>query len=227
MTKLTSTLLTDDRLQALCQQGEVIERDERGIKVVRLDNGDFLKIFRARRWLSGARLYSHARRFCRNAQRLQTLDIPTVTVKSLHHLSASGHTAVIYQPLTGQTLRQLMQAELPRLTALAGALGKFLAELHDKGIHFHSLHSGNVLLTPDNRFGLIDISDMTIYPWPLMCHTRLRSFQRLGKYREEMKVLDAAFWQALIQGYQKTSGHARRCTLLIMAKIDYLQQPPV
>ncbi len=225
MSELTSTLLTDDRLQALCQQGEVIERDERGIKVMRLDNGDFLKIFRARRWLSGARLYSHARRFCRNARRLQALNIPTVTIKSLHHLSVSGHTAVIYQPLAGQTLRQLMQAELPRLTALAEDLGKFLAELHDKGIHFHSLHSGNVLLTPDNKFGLIDISDMTIYPWPLMCNTRLRSFQRLGKYREEMKVVDTTFWQTMMQGYQQTSAQARRCTASIVSRIDYLKQP--
>ncbi|MDP8567536.1 hypothetical protein [Methylophilus aquaticus] len=218
----SSTLLTDEMLIDLCQGGQVIEQDVRGLKVVRLSNGDFLKIFRARRWLSGARMYSHARRFYRNALRLQARNIPTVTVKSLHHLPKAGHTAVIYQPLAGQTLRQLMQSELPAIKSLAEKLGRFLAELHDQGIHFHSLHSGNVLLTPDGQFGLIDISDMTIYPWPLRCATRVRSFIRLGKYREEMRLLDATFWRSVMHGYSQ-SPRGNNCADTIMASVDYLQ----
>lgn len=217
-----SQLLTDEQLQQMCREGEIIEHDPRGPKVIKLPNGDFLKIFRARRLLSGARMYSHARRFYRNALRLQALKIPTVTVKSLYHLSHSGQTAVVYQPLEGQTLRQLISNDLARLYPLAGKLGIFLATLHDQGVHFHSLHSGNVLLMPDNEFGLIDVSDMTIYAWPLMCATRIRSFARLGKYHEEMAVLDEAFWQAVVHGYQQTSVNAERCVSRILAKIDYL-----
>lgn len=220
-----SQLLTDERLQQMCREGEVIEEDPRGPKVVRLPNGDFLKIFRARRLFSGARLYSHARRFYRNALRLQALKIPTVTVKALYHLSHSGQTAVVYQPLAGETLRQLMSNDLARLYSLAGKLGTFLATLHDQGVHFHSLHSGNVLLMPDNEFGLIDVSDMTIYAWPLMCATRIRSFVRLGKYREEMTVLDKAFWQSVMRAYQQTSISAASCVPRILTKVDYLQGP--
>ncbi|MFQ6403942.1 hypothetical protein ACIDE9_04190 [Methylophilus sp. 'Pure River'] len=219
----TSELLTDERLQQMCRDGEIIEQDPRGPKVVKLADGDFLKIFRARRLFSGARLYSHARRFYRNALRLQALNIPTVTVKSLYHLSRPGHTAVIYQPLAGQTLRQLMATDLSRLQALAAKMGIFLATLHDKGVHFHSLHSGNVLLMPNDEFGLIDVSDMTIYPWSLMCATRIRSFARLGKYREEMAMLDTAFWQAVMRGYQQASMHAGRCVPRLVENIDYLQ----
>ncbi|WP_024929155.1 hypothetical protein [Methylophilus sp. OH31] len=218
-----SQLLTDERLQQMCREGNIIEQDPRGPKVIQLPDGDFLKIFRARRVFSGARLYSHARRFYRNALRLQALDIPTVTVKSLYHLSHSGHTAVVYQPLAGQTLRQLMASDLARLYPLAAKLGTFLATMHDKGVHFHSLHSGNVLLMPNSEFGLIDVSDMTIYPWSLMCATRIRSFVRLGKYHEEMVVLDKAFWQAAMQGYQQASAKAARCVPSILASIDYLQ----
>ncbi|PPD11325.1 MAG: hypothetical protein E6Q51_05215 [Methylophilus methylotrophus] len=217
-----SQLLTDADLQQACREGSVIEQDPRGPKVIQLPNGDFLKIFRARRLLSGARLYSHARRFYRNAQRLQQLQIPTVTMKSLYHLPQAGHTAVIYQPLPGKTLRQLIVQDLPRLYPLASELGNFLATLHDKGIHFHSLHSGNVLLMPNDEFGLIDVSDMTIYPWSLMCTTRIRSFARLGKYQADMSALDASFWCAVMQGYQQTSAKAQRCGPRILTTIDYL-----
>lgn len=218
-----SQLMTDAELQQICCDGTVIEQDQRGPKVIQLTNGDFLKIFRARRVLSGARLYSHARRFYRNVQRLQSLQIPTVMMKSLYHLPQAGHTAVIYQPLAGQTLRQLMTDDLPRLYPLASKLGHFLATLHDKGIHFHSLHSGNVLLMPNDEFGLIDVSDMTIYPWSLMCATRIRSFVRFGKYQSDMSALDAAFWLALMHGYQQTSAKAQRCGQRIFSTIDYLQ----
>jgi tRNA A-37 threonylcarbamoyl transferase component Bud32 len=218
-----STLLSNATLEQACRQGEVIEQDERGPKVIKLSNGDFLKIFRARRYFSGARLYSHARRFYRNALRLHALDIPTVTVKSLHHLEHAGHTAVIYQPLSGLTLRQLIATDIQQLYSRANKFGAFLAELHDKGVHFHSLHTGNVLLLPNGEFGLIDISDMTIYPWSLMCTTRVRSFARLGKYREELTVLDAAFWQSVIQGYKQSSSKAQRCAPSILAATDYLQ----
>lgn len=218
-----SQLLTDAELQQLCCDGTVIEQDQRGPKVIQLPNGDFLKIFRARRVLSGARLYSHARRFSRNVQRLQSLQISTVTMKSLYHLPQAGHTAVIYQPLAGQTLRQLIADDLPRLYPLASKLGHFLATLHDKGIHFHSLHSGNVLLMPNDEFGLIDVSDMTIYPWSLMCATRVRSFARFGKYQADMSALDATFWRAVMQGYQQTSAKAQRCGPRIFSAIDYLQ----
>jgi hypothetical protein len=76
---------------------------------------------------------------------------------------------------------------------------------------------------PNGEFGLIDISDMTIYPWSLMCTTRVRSFARLGKYREELTVLDAAFWQSVIQGYKQSSSKAQRCAPSILAATDYLQ----
>ena len=130
---------------------------------------------------------------------------------------------MVYQPLAGETLRQLMSDDLGRLYSLAAKLGTFLATLHDQGVHFHSLHSGNVLLMPDNEFALIDVSDMTIYAWPLMCATRIRSFMRLGKYREDMAMLDKAFWHAVMRAYQQTSISAACCVPRILTKVDYLQ----
>lgn len=217
-----STLLSDVALEAACQHGKIIEADPRGPKVIRLDSGDFLKIFRARHRFSGTRLYSHARRFYRNALRLQSRGILTVQMLALHHLPTAGQTAVIYKPLAGQSLRDIMLSDAAGLYQQAATFGQFLAEMHDKGIHFHSLHSGNVLIGPDARFGLIDISDMSLYPWPLWQRTRVRSFIRLAKYRAEMQVLPADFWQRVMQGYASYSERAAACVPYLCAHVDYL-----
>lgn len=108
-----SRLLTADEFERLKAGAEVLERDANGIKVLRLQNGDILKLFRVKHLVSSARVYSHARSFCRNAERLRLLGVPTVTIRQLFHFPDRIHSAVLYQPLPGTTLRQL---------ALAGAL---------------------------------------------------------------------------------------------------------
>lgn len=207
----SSRLLLDRDIDALCAEGKVLEKDPRGIKVILLTNGNILKIFRARNLFSGARVYSHARRFCRNAARLDDLGIPTVKIDTLFHLEKGGHTAVLYKPLEGESIRNLVKQDQSKMQKTAKNLGVFLSTLHEKGIHFHSLHTGNILLLPNNQFGLIDISDMTIYPWRLTCDARLRSFKRLCKYQEDVRVLGADYWQELLTAYLKSSNSIATC----------------
>lgn len=205
-----SRLLTNSEFERICTDATVLEQDERGVKVLQLTTGDMLKIFRVKRVLSGANIYSYARRFCRNAARLNDLVIPTVKIKSLFHLERSGHTAVLYQPLEGETLRQIIHNNAFDLT-LADAMGDFLAALHQKGIHFHSLHTGNVVLTSGGDLGLIDISDMSIYAWPLSCNTRVRSIKRLCKYQDDICKLGAIFWNQFLDRYFDTSQLNNSC----------------
>lgn len=206
-----SQLLTDSDFKVMCAGGKVLEQDERGVKVVLLSTGNILKIFRARRLFSGTRIYSHARRFCRNALRLKALNLPTVNVVTLFHLEKSGHTAVLYKPLAGESIRNLVKHDQDRMQQTAQYLGVFLSVLHEKGIHFHSLHTGNILLLPNNSFGLIDVSDMTIYPWALTCSTRLRSFNRLCKYHEDFSVLGLKYWQDMLSAYLDTGHISAHC----------------
>jgi tRNA A-37 threonylcarbamoyl transferase component Bud32 len=217
-----STLLTDAQLETICARGKVVEQDERGPKVIVLDNGDFLKIFRARHFFSGARVYSHARRFYRNALRLEALNIPTVKIKSLHHLKVGGHTAVIYQPLAGEPIKDLVRSNNAQLRTTDKVLGEFLAKLHFNGVHFHSLHTGNILLLPSGEFGLIDISDMTIYAWPLACNTRLRSFKRLCKYAEDIQILGEDYWHKMLHAYFGKSVSSPMCKRKIMTFNPFL-----
>ncbi|MDP2246769.1 MAG: toluene tolerance protein [Nitrosomonadales bacterium] len=207
-----SQYLSQEQFETLSQGASILESDERGIKVLRLSNGDILKIFRVRNKCSIARIYSYARRFCRNADRLEKLGIPTVDVKQLYHLEAARETAVLYAPLQGHTLRELMAAR--SLSAKeAKRIGVFIARLHRSGIHFRSLHLGNIVLSPDGELGLIDIADMSIYPWPLWCNTRARSFSHLHRYPAQIEQLGLDVWQSIQDGYFGEAKLNRYCTV--------------
>lgn len=196
----SSELLAHSDFEAMCEGGKVLEQDERGVKVIQLTDGNIIKVFRLRSLVSGARLYSYARRFCRNAIRLNAKGIHTVQINKLYHFSDSTNTAVLYTPLAGETLRDVIHKKEVNADFIE-ALAVFLSKLHKGGIHFHSLHTGNAVLTPEGELGLIDISDLSIYPWPLFCNTRIRSFKRLCKYPEDIKQFGAAYWQLFQDRY--------------------------
>lgn len=213
--------LTVSGFNTMCEGGKILEQDERGVKVVLLTDGNIIKVFRLRSLISGARLYSYARRFCRNAVRLHARGVYTVQIKKLYHFTESTNTAVLYTPLAGETLRDIVKTK--KVTAnFIDALAMFLSKLHKGGVHFHSLHTGNVVLTPEGEIGLIDISDLSIYPWPLLCNTRVRSFKRLCKYPEDIKQFGADFWLLFQDKYFSESGLSTLCQRKIKHVLDTL-----
>lgn len=205
----SSQPLTVSDFESMCEGGKVLEQDERGTKVVLLTDGNIIKVFRMRSVISGARLFSYARRFCRNAVRLSAKGINTVKINKLYHFVGSSNTAVLYTPLAGETLKDVVQDGVG--SDFIEALAVFLSKLHKEGIHFHSLHTGNVVLTPKGELGLIDISDLTVYPWPLLCNTRVRSFKRLCKYPDDIKKFGVEHWQLFQDKYFAESGLSLLC----------------
>lgn len=201
-----SMLLSDAQLADWLSAGEILEQDHFGIKVVRLANGDILKIFRVKRTISSANLFSYARSFCRNEKRLHQLGIPTIQVKQLYHLSKDHKTAVLYSPLEGVTVRELF-AKGQLTAAHARQLGAFIARVHDLGIYFRGLHSGNIVFTPQGELGLIDISEMTIFPWRLERRRRKRNFARYWRNAAEANSFGLANIQVLISAYCAASQH--------------------
>jgi tRNA A-37 threonylcarbamoyl transferase component Bud32 len=186
--------------ELLVNADTVFEQDQYGIKVAKLANGDFIKIFRIKNLISVARIYSYAKMFCRNAGRIAELGIPTVKVKQLYHIENSNKSAVIYAPLVGETILEILHSKRIN-TILCRDLGVFMANLHEKGIYFRGLHLGNIVLTPDNKLGLIDVADMTIFPWPLDCRRRLKNFSRFWRDFENKFMFGYESIQALIEGY--------------------------
>lgn len=140
-------------------------------------NGYFLKYFRRKCLLHRELTAPAAVKFARNAHTLALLNIPTLTVKSLHRIMGGWHTVVLYEPLAGRTLRELLAANEVD-TDLVYRLGAFLARVQRKGIYVHSIHTGNIIVDGET-FGLIDIQDMHFYAWSLSRWARRRNWRHL------------------------------------------------
>lgn len=210
-----SKLLSDTDFAVLSKTASVLEQDVRGVKVLLLENGSILKIFRLRGVFSSSRIYSNARSFCRNAERLKKLGISSIGACHLYHFSNSSNTVVIYQPLVGDTLKTLFYENKVSENDCVN-LGYFMAKLHANGIHFKSLHLGNIVRTLSGELGLIDIADMRIFPWRLMLKTRIRSFKRFLRYQEDIKMIGKKNWELIMASYIETSG-------LKSYQVDYLR----
>jgi len=195
-------IVTANELQNWLTNGQVLEQDSRGPKVVRLDNGNFLKIFHSRKALL-SRWRPKARRFARNAERLQALGIPTPEVLEYCWLEQQRATSVcLYSPLQGVPLdsifseqREQFDRDLPNFVA-------FIRQLHRKGIYFRSLHLGNVLKLPNGGFGLIDFLDLSFKGAPLSRNLIKRNFAHLRNYLERRQV-ESFPWSRLIECYER------------------------
>jgi len=192
--------ISKSEYDALVAASDVIEKDRRGEKVLRLSTGHFLKTFWFRYKISSRRIYPEWLRFSLHAKSLQKRNIPTVTMIESVKIPHLNRTGVIYEPLEGRTLRQV-SSDGEFSEELAVRLGAFVAGLHNQGIHFHSLHLGNVLLCPDQTFGLLDISDMRVYRWPLCGATRIRNFIHLFRYEQDCNILKSAGKTSFFDGY--------------------------
>ncbi len=190
------------QLDALLLGAKTIEEDGLGIKVARLDNGDFLKLYRRKRLLSSDLWDLPAQRFADNARGLLNLGITAPTVLDVLMISERRLSAVRYHPLPGDTLRnQLRQLDAGARAALVKEFGTFLGELHQRGVYFRSLHLGNVLLLPDGGFGLIDLSDMKLENRALAPWKRRRNLQHILRYAEDIDWLTHQHLDSWLEGY--------------------------
>ena len=172
--------LSHDAYLALRASATVVERDLHGEKVLRLEDGNYLKLFRRKRLISSAAWYPYAQRFADNALILEKRAIPCPTVIATYRIPSIKRDAVLYAPLEGRSLRQIIKSgEGP--SELRAILGRFVARLHAEGIYFRSLHLGNIVLSPSGKLGLIDIADLRARNGPISPYLRRRNLQQLHK----------------------------------------------
>lgn len=167
----------------------VIEHDLHGDKVLLLEDNTYLKLFRRKRWFSSALIFPYCSRFIRNAKKLQHRNIATVSILNHYKIPAIVRTAVHYAPLEGETLRNINKTkalEAPEIKQLA----EFIANLHNDGIFFRSLHLGNIVLTPNNILGLIDIADISFHTKGLSNNARKRNFSQFSRYPDSKAIMD-------------------------------------
>ncbi len=198
-------IVTANELQDWLSQGELLEKDSHGPKVVRLPSGLLLKIFRSRRAPLLARLRPDARRFADRASRLQALGIQTPRIDELCWIDRDkAVSACLYQPLEGEGLDKLFRDSRAEFDRLLPQLAAYIHLLHQRGIYFRSLHLGNILRTPDGGFGLIDFLDIRFKHRPLGRQLVRRNFRHLHSYLQRRKVQDFP-WDALMAAYEAAS----------------------
>lgn len=182
--------LTAEHHQQRTEGGRILEEDGHGPKVLQLIDGTMAKLFRRRPGLSSDKLRPYSLRFMRNALKLKWLGIETLTPIERYRVIGEQLDVVIYQPLPGSSLKDLCRKQ-PEIidSELASQLGQYIAELHEKGIFFRSLHLGNILRMDNGQFGLIDIADLKIQRSSLSSWQRLRNFKHLVRMTEYKKPL--------------------------------------
>jgi len=193
--------------QVLRQGAQVIEADGHGEKVLLLPNGDFLKLFRRKRMITSAALFPYAQRFASNTVALRNRDIPCPQILAIYRVVEIERDVVHYAPLPGDTLRQRITGATPPPRALLTQFATFVAELHARGVYFRSLHLGNVVVTPDDELGLIDIADLRTYPWALRKSLCLRNFQHMLRYEEDRNWLMQDGGLPFFQAYAEQASH--------------------
>ncbi|BCX65833.1 serine/threonine protein kinase [Pseudomonas izuensis] len=186
-------------LNQMINGARVLEADSYGPKVYLLQDGNILKLFRRKRFFSSALVRPYSKRFIDNAVELQKLGVPTLQVLQFYRLQAPGMTAVLYQPLPGETLRQIANKEGFSWPQALPDLANLIRNLHDSGIYFRSLHLGNIVITPDNRMGLIDVADMRFLRAPLPRHLVKRNLQHFARYIARENLNETFPMQALEQ----------------------------
>jgi hypothetical protein len=197
--------ITQQELDKLIDAGHILEKDNWGVKVVRLTDDRYLKIFNRRPGISMAKIFPRSKQFARNAKNLKKRRITTVGIVDVFNVRDAERDCVIYHGIPGDTLRDVFKTQHkdPELSKQAGA---YIAQLHDAGVMFRSLHFGNIIVLADGSFGLIDIADLRMNVFPLNRWQRKRNFQHVFRYQKD---IDAVAMAGFVAGYEGYSPAAR------------------
>lgn len=175
--------------QKMVKDAVVLEEDGHGVKVLETTDGRIVKLFRRKRFFSSVIFKSYAARFVNNARRLHSLGIRTVQVEEVYRCTPIDRTLIVYRPVPGRTLRNAL-CDTTGADELMAQFAEFLADLHDKGVLFRSIHFNNIIV-PDSpgNLGLIDVADMQIFNRRLSFGQRMRNLRHMTRYREDRQAI--------------------------------------
>ena len=201
--------ITEKEYEEMRAGAKVLGADSSGDKVFQLTDGRVLKLFRVRNIISSAYLYPYSLRFVDNVFKLQKKGISTVEIIDVFKVKGIGKTAVMYNPLEGITVREIFHNKNKFNEAFAENLGAFIADLHERGIYFRSIHIGNIVQMPSGELGLIDVSDMKVQRRPLSFCKRFRNIPHIIRVKREFPGLYRKR-DAFVRGYTKILNKSNR-----------------
>ena len=195
--------------------------------VFMLPDDRILKLFRSARGLSSNWLVPYARRFERAAQRLIERGVRTVAVESSFKIQETGHHGVIYRPVPGIEVRQAL-LDPERCESLLSRVAEYFADLHAKGVFFHSMHLGNIIVDSEGRFGLVDVARVGFVRQQLDHGRRARSFKPIFNHPEDQAWLASfgydRFFKLYLAAAELTPRDQGRFLWTLMRKIPALRR---
>lgn len=197
--------ISKEQFQKQTASAKVLEKDGHGDKVLLLPDNKICKLFRCKRTLSSAKFYPYAQRFADNALKLKEIGLVSVDVEDVCRVKDMERDLVFYKLLEGETLRDVV-AKTKDPFKLTEKFISYIAELHNRGVYFRSLHFGNVLVLPDGSFGLIDVSDMKISAKSLGLLKRVRNFRAIMRYDEDKELIESYGVKKFLDRYISVSG---------------------
>ena len=199
------TPISTAEFKQLRDGARLLERDNRGEKVLLTPDNRIIKLFYPRHRLTSARIYPYAYRFWNNARQLRDKGIITIRCEQLRHDRKHKRHLITYPLLPGTTLRDRL-TEVSNNTDYLDKLANYLVTLHAKGILFRSIHLGNILVLENGDFGLIDVADMNIQRRPLSLVKRARNFRHLLHDRTDREQLCEYGYGRLVENYEMAAG---------------------
>lgn len=170
-------------------------------KIYEAPDGRIVKLFRNKRRISSSLWSPRALRFTKNAERLNRLGFRAPEIALCARVPHIEREVVVYPKLEGVALRDLLRDESPeRASAHMRKAAQFVATMHERGVLFRAFHLGNILLTPDGGFALIDILDVRFKRSALGLSNRRRNLRHLSIRREDHSLL-LGHWETFRTGY--------------------------
>jgi tRNA A-37 threonylcarbamoyl transferase component Bud32 len=150
-------------------------------------------------WLSSSRWRRYSSRFISNAEKLRNYGV-TVPQIIAHKKICGTHVYLVqYHSLPGQSIRELLehhpeQVDIP-------SLAQYFYDLHEKGIIFRAIHFGNVIQTPNGKYGLIDFTDITFLKHPAPLSRRATNIATPLRYHEDVKRIEESGLPNFLKSY--------------------------
>jgi len=182
-------------------------------------NGDtIIKLFYPKKSrLSSDRIRPRAMRFYRNVNQLHQSGYTVPRVDKIQFCPELRMYLLYYPKIQGRDIRCLAKdGNLDVIRHVA----HLLADLHEKGIFYRSIHLENLLYQPDGKIALLDVTDVKFKSAALSWYFRYRNIRHLFN-----EPLDKDLWQAFgISNFMKEYYQFAKLSPHSRFLLDYLVQ---
>lgn len=155
-------------------------------KIYETADDTIIKLFYPkRRRFSSDKFKPYAFRFCNNIEKLRSLGYAVPEVIKINYCPDNKIYLVFYKKMAGTDLRSYVKQHGVHVIE---QVAKLVADLHQRGVFFRSIHLENLLRLDDGKIGLLDIVDMRFKSRPLSLHMRYRNIKHMFADTNDMQL---------------------------------------